>query len=155
MNTFSSNAARNLRAVPSSDQPRDSAVNTLRNVAELGGRVLLASLFLISGLGKIGAYAGTAGYMSALGVPAALLPIVIATEVLGAIAIIVGWRTRITAFLLAGFTLLSALLFHNNFADQIQMIMFLKNVAIAGAFLLLVANGAGALSLDHRFARRE
>ena len=152
MNTFSSNAAPNLRAVPSSDPPRASAVNTLRNVAELGGRVLLASLFLISGLGKIGAYAGTAGYMSALGVPAALLPLVIATEVLGAIAIIVGWKTRITAFLLAGFTLLAALLFHNNFADQIQMIMFLKNVAITGAFLLLVANGAGPLSLDRRFA---
>src|SRR5882672_10783254 len=86
MNTFSSSAARNLRAVASNDQPRDSAVSTLRNVAELGGRVLLASLFLISGLGKLGAYAGTAGYMSALGVPAALLPAVIATEVLGAIA---------------------------------------------------------------------
>ena len=155
MNTFSSNAARNLHAVPSTDQPRDSTASTLRNAAELGGRILLASLFLISGLGKIGAYAGTAAYMSALGVPRALLPVVIATEVLGAIAIIVGWKTRITAFLLAGFTLLSALLFHNNFADQIQMIMFLKNVAISGAFLLLVSNGAGALSLDRRFARRE
>jgi len=155
MNTFSSNAARNLRAVPSADQPRDSTASTLRNVAELGGRILLASLFLISGLGKIGAYAGTAAYMKALGVPGALLPVVIATEVLGSIAIIVGWKTRITAFLLAGFTLLSALLFHNNFADQIQMIMFLKNVAIAGAFLLLVANGAGALSLDRRIARRD
>jgi len=115
--------------------------------------VLLSVLFLISGVGKIGSYAGTAAYMGALGVPAALLPIVIATEVLGAIALIVGWKTRFTAFLLAGFTLLAALVFHNHFADQIQAIMFFKNVAIAGGLLLLVANGAGTLSLDRRFAK--
>jgi putative oxidoreductase len=122
-------------------------------IAELTGRVLLAAIFLISGLGKIGGYAATAGYMTSVGVPGALLPAVIAFEVLGAIAIIVGWRTRLTAFLLAGFTLLSGLIFHSNFADQTQMIMFLKNVSIAGGFLLLVANGAGALSLDRRFGR--
>lgn len=127
---------------------------TLANVAELGGRVLLAALFLVSGLGKIGAYATTAGYMQAAGVPGALLPLVIATEVLGAIALVVGWQTRVAAFLLAGFTLLSALLFHNNFADQVQAIMFLKNVSIAGGLLLLVATGPGALSLDARSARR-
>ena len=91
--------------------------------------------------------------MASVGVPAALLPLVIATEVGGAISIVVGWKTRITAFLLAGFTTLTALAFHTNFADQIQMIMFLKNVSIAGAFLLLVANGAGPLSLDRRLAR--
>ena len=127
--------------------------STLKNVAELAGRVFLAAIFLISGLGKISAYAGTAAYMSSVGVPGALLPLVIATEVLGAIAIIIGWKTRITAFLLAGFTLLTGLLFHGNFADQIQMVMFLKNVAIAGGFLLLVAHGAGGLSLDRRFAK--
>lgn len=120
---------------------------------ELAGRILLAALFLLSGLGKIGSYSATAAYMSSVGVPAALLPLVIATEVGGAISIIVGWKTRITAFLLAGFTALTALTFHTNFADQIQMIMFLKNVSIAGAFLLLVANGAGPLSLDRRLAR--
>ena len=126
---------------------------TLRNTAELTGRVLLAALFLISGLNKIGAYDATAGYMSAMGVPGLLLPAVIVTEVVGAAAIIAGWHTRIVAFLLAGFTLLSALLFHNNFADQVQAIMFFKNVAITGGFLLLVANGAGALSVDRRFGR--
>ena len=120
---------------------------------ELAGRILLAALFLLSGLGKIGSYSATAAYMSSVGVPAALLPLVIATEVGGAISIIVGWKTRITAFLLAGFTALTALTFHTNFADQIQMVMFLKNVSIAGAFLLLVANGAGPLSLDRRLAR--
>ena len=80
--------------------------------------------------------------------PGALLPLVIALEVGGALAIIVGWQTRIVAFLLAGFALLSALIFHSHFADQVQMIMFWKNVAIAGGFLLLVAHGAGPLSLD-------
>jgi putative oxidoreductase len=91
--------------------------------------------------------------MASVGVPGALLPLVIATELLGAIAIIIGWHTRIVAFALAGFTLLSAILFHNDFANQIQMIMFLKNVSIAGGFLLLVAHGAGAYSLDRRAAR--
>ena len=125
-----------------------ASYGTIQNVTELSGRVLLAAIFLISGLGKVGAYSATAGYMVSVGVPGALLPAVIALEVLGAIAIIVGWQTRITAFLLAGFTLLSALLFHNNFADQVQSILFLKNVSIAGGFLVLVANGAGAFSLD-------
>jgi putative oxidoreductase len=91
--------------------------------------------------------------MSKAGVPGALLPLVIATEVVGAIAIIVGWKTRITAFLLAGFTLLTAFFFHNNLGDQTQTLMFLKNVSITGAFLLLVANGAGPLSIDNRLKR--
>jgi putative oxidoreductase len=124
----------------------------LKGSAELLGRVLLSSMFLMSGLGKLTSYAATAGYMASAGVPGALLPLVIATEVLGAVAIIAGWQTRITSILLAGFTLLTALFFHNNFADQIQMIMFMKNVSIAGAFLLLAANGAGRFSLDARRA---
>ena len=127
--------------------------SNLSSVAELGGRVFLAAIFLISGLGKIGAYAGTAAYMASVGVPAVLLPLVIATEVLGGLAIVLGWKTRVVAFLLAGFTLLAALIFHSNFADQMQMIMFLKNIAIAGGFLLLVANGPGPWSLDRRSAR--
>jgi putative oxidoreductase len=137
----------------SASQPRQSSVSTVQKVSELAGRIFLAAIFLISGLGKITAYAGTAAYMASLGVPGALLPIVIALEVFGAIAIIAGWKTRITAFLLAGFTLLSGIIFHSNFADQIQTIMFLKNVAIAGGFLLLVANGAGPLSIDRRLAK--
>lgn len=133
-----------------------ATVNTdgaLKSSVELAGRVALALMFLLSGLSKISGYAGTAGYMAAMGVPGGLLPLVIATEVLGAVAIIVGWQTRITAFLLSGFTLLAAVLFHSNFADQIQMIMFMKNVSIAGAFLLLVVNGAGRYSLDARRAK--
>jgi putative oxidoreductase len=123
---------------------------TAQNVSELAGRILLSALFLLSGLGKLGAYAVTAGYMASVGVPSALLPGAIAIEVLGALAIILGWKTRIVAALLAGFTLMTGLIFHSNFGDQVQMIMFLKNVSIAGAFLLLVANGAGPLSLDRR-----
>ena len=118
--------------------------------AELAGRILLAAMFLLAGLNKISGYAGTAGYMESVGVPGALLPAVIALEVLGALAIIVGFQTRLVALALAGFTLAAAALFHANFADQIQMILFLKNVSIAGAFVLLAANGAGSLSLDAR-----
>jgi putative oxidoreductase len=132
---------------------QESPTSTVKNVSELAGRILLSVLFLLSGLGKIGAYGATAAYMSSVGVPSALLPVVIAAEVFGAIAIIIGWQTRVTALLLAGYALLTALLFHTNFADQIETIMFLKNVSIAGGFLLLVANGAGPLSLDRRLAK--
>ena len=126
------------------------ADTAVRNFAELAARVLLSALFLYSGFGKVTAYAGTAAYMAAKGVPGTLLPLVIATEILGAAAIIVGWKTRIAAFLLAGYTLLTAVLFHNNFADPGETINFLKNLGIAGGFLLLVAHGAGRLSVDGR-----
>ncbi|MFC5742152.1 DoxX family protein [Dyella tabacisoli] len=123
---------------------------TLKSTTELLGRVLIVGLFLLSGVGKITAYTATAGYMASVGVPGGILPLVIATEVLGSLAIILGWKTRVVSFLMAGFTLLTGILFHNNFADQIQMIMFMKNVSIAGAFLLLTVNGAGPISLDHK-----
>jgi putative oxidoreductase len=138
----------------STSQPSASTSRvTLRTSTELVGRVLLSVLFLLSGLGKLGAYAATAGYMASVGVPGALLPLVIAVEILGSVAILLGWQTRVVALLLAGFTLATGVLFHNNFADQVQMIMFLKNLSITGAFLMLAANGAGALSLDARNAR--
>ena len=85
-----------------------------------------------------------------MGVPGALLPLAIALEVLGGVAIIVGWKTRIFAFLLAGFCLMSAIIFHTNFTEQVEMIMFMKNISIAGGFLFLVAHGAGRYSLDNR-----
>src|SRR5271169_875565 len=93
---------------------------SLGKLAELTGRVFLAALFLLSGIGKLGAYSATAGYMASVGVPGMLLPIVIGLEIGGAIAVIVGWQTRIVAFLLAGFALVSAFTFHTHFADQIQ-----------------------------------
>lgn len=127
-----------------------SLQNLINKYGELGGRILISLLFLLSGVSKIGGYAATAGYMHAMGVPAALLPLVILTEVGGALAIIAGWQTRVVAFLLAGYTMLTGLIFHHNLADQTQLIMFWKNVSITGAFLLLVVHGAGQLSLDKR-----
>lgn len=125
-------------------------MNQIQTLAAPAGRVLLSSLFLLAGLQKIGAYEGTLAYMASQGVPGVTLPVVIALEVVGALAIIVGWHTRLVAFLLAGFSLVSAALFHFKPDDAMQMTMLLKNVSIAGGFLLLVANGAGAYSLDNR-----
>lgn len=119
-------------------------------LAELGGRILLAALFLSSGIGKVGQYAATAAYMASAGVPGELLPIVIALEIGGATALIIGWQTRIVALLLAGFTLVAGVVFHGNVGDPGQFVHFFKNVSIVGGLLLLVANGAGPLSLDRR-----
>ncbi|PMQ04616.1 Inner membrane protein YqjF [Dyella sp. AD56] len=142
--------AETVSYASSIDREQVTSKLTLKNVAELAGRVLIAGLFLLSGVGKITAYAATAGYMASMGVPGGMLPLVIATEVLGSLAIILGWQTRVVSFLMAGFTLLTGFLFHANFADQTQMIMFMKNLSIAGAFLLLTVNGAGPISLDSK-----
>ncbi len=128
------------------------ATDRLRDGAEFLGRALLSALFVLSGFGKIAAYGATAGYMAAMGVPGLLLPLVIAAEIGGGLAILLGWRTRIIAVLLAAFTLLTGLLFHADFGDQMQMVMFMKNLAITGAFLALAAQGAGRYSLDARRA---
>jgi putative oxidoreductase len=125
-------------------------MDALKPYLGVTGRVFIAAIFVLAGLNKISGYQGTAGYMESMGVPAMLLPVVIALEVGGGLAIILGWRTRLFALLLAGFSLLSALVFHLNFSDQMQFIMFWKNVAIAGGFLFLVVNGPGALALDNR-----
>ena len=125
-------------------------MHTLQSLSAPIGRVLIAFIFVFSGIGKIGQYAGTQAYMDSVGVPGFLLPAVIALEILGGMAIILGWHTRLAAFLLAGFSLLSAILFHSNFGDQMQMIMFLKNFALAGGFLMIVALGAGPYSIDNR-----
>ena len=149
MNTFSAASAQSSITTATTNK----ANTTLTNTMEAAGRLLLAVLFLLAGLSKLGAYSATAAYMASAGLPGALLPLVIATEVLGSLAIVLGWKTRIVATLLAGFTLLTALTFHTNFADQTQMIMFLKNVSIAGGFLLLIANGAGRYSLDGHLSK--
>lgn len=116
---------------------------TFNNSATLAGHAMLAAIFIIAGINKIGAYAGTQAYMESVGIPGMLLPAVIALEVLGGIAILIGFQTRIAAALLAGFTVLAAIIFHSDFSQPMQSILFMKNIAIAGAFLLLVSQGPG------------
>jgi len=118
--------------------------------SHLAGRIMLALIFIIAGAGKIGDPAGTAGYMQSMGVPGILLWPTIALEVLGGIAIIVGFQTRVAAYLLAAFCIVAAAIFHSNFADQMQQIMFLKDIAIAGGFLLLASSGSTAFAIDKR-----
>lgn len=117
------------------------------------GRVLLALIFVVSGFNKIVGYGGTAQYMEANGVPGLLLPIVIALELGGGLLIVAGWHTRIVAAALALFTIVAGLLFHADFGDQNQTIHFMKNLAIAGGFLVLAGFGPGSLSVDARQGR--
>ena len=125
-------------------------MNTLQNFAAPTGRFFLAIMFFMSGLTKISQYGTTQGYMEAMGVPGSLLPLVILTEALGGLAIILGWKTKYVAIALAGFSVLSAILFHADFSNQAEMTNFMKNIAIAGGFLTLFVHGAGAYSLDNR-----
>ena len=122
----------------------------MEKYVNLVGRILLAHIFLLAGLNKITGYSGTQGYMEAMGVPGMLLPLVILLEIGGALALIAGWQTRLAAYALALFSIVSALIFHSNLGDQMQMILFMKNWAMAGGLLVLAANGAGAFSLDNR-----
>jgi putative oxidoreductase len=114
----------------------------------LAGRVLLAHIFVLSGWSKIAGYAGTQAYMASVGLPGTLLPLVIALELLGGLGLIVGFKTRWTALALAAFSVIAALVFHNNFADQMQLISFMKNLTIAGGLLVLAQTGAAAPSVD-------
>ena len=125
-------------------------MNNISTLSAPVGRLLLAMMFVMSGFSKISNFAGTQGYMEAMGVPGAVLPLAIALEVLGGLAIILGWKTKIASVALAGFCVVSAALFHNDFSNQSEMIMFMKNITIAGGFLLLVAHGPGAYALDNR-----
>jgi putative oxidoreductase len=124
----------------------------MTNLAAPLGRLFLSLIFILGGVSKFADLAGTGAYMAGAGVPAVFALPAAAFELLGGIAILVGWQTRIVALLFAGFCLLTALLFHRDFANQMMMIMFLKNVAMAGGFLILFANGAGAMSMDTRKA---
>lgn len=125
----------------------------MNNAILFVARLLLAQIFLLAGIGKLGAgYASTQGYMAAMGVPAILLPLVIALEIGGGLALIGGFLTRWAALALAAFCLASAAIFHTNFGDPMQMIMFMKNLAMAGGLLVLSVHGPGAYSLDARRA---
>jgi putative oxidoreductase len=128
---------------------------SLEDYLVLLGRIGMALMYLSSGWNKIGGYAATAQYMESAGVPGALLPIVIAVELAGGLAVLFGFLTRWAALGLALYTIIAAALFHAHFADQNQMIHFWKNITIAGGFLVLAAHGAGSLSIDAWRARAQ
>jgi putative oxidoreductase len=123
--------------------------------APAAGRVLIAIIFLFSAVGKITGPAGTIGYIASSGLPlpSVCYAIAVVVELFGGLALLVGYRVRIAALALALFSIAAAIGFHNNFADQGQLISFLKNLAIAGGLLQVVAFGAGAFSLDRSAGR--
>ena len=125
-------------------------MNKLNPVFSLAGRVMIALIFVLAGLSKISAIESTQGYMEAMGLPGILIYPTILFEVGAGLAIIAGFQTRYVALAVAGFSLLSAFIFHNQLGEQTQFILFMKNVAMAGGFLLLARYGAGELSIDNR-----
>jgi len=118
----------------------------------LVGRILLAAIFVISSLGKIAAPEGTQGYIASVGLPAPVLSYIAAIfiELGGGVLLLVGYRTRLVAAVLAVFSIASALIFHHALGDQNQLFHFLKNLAMAGGLIQVVAYGAGAYSLDNK-----
>ena len=119
------------------------------------GRLLISGLFFMSGIHKSTNYQDSVAWMESQGVAGFFLFLVIPLEILGGLAIIVGWQTKLMASFLAGFCIVSALIFHNNLSDQLQLIMFMKNIAIAGGFILLTVHGAGSYSLDTSSSKRD
>jgi len=93
--------------------------------------------------------------MRSMGVPDALLPLVIGLEIAGGIMLITGFKVKWAAYALAGFTLIAGVIFHSDFADQMQMILFMKNMSVAGGLMLLTVYGSGKLSIDAKFKRGE
>lgn len=127
-------------------------MTALQNYLPLIGRILLAIIFLMSGISKLTGIEGNVGYMEAFGVPGMLIWPTIVVEIVGALMLIVGFKVRWAAAALAAFTLVSGLIFHTDFADQNQMINFMKNLAMTGGLLYVIAFGSGALALDSRKA---
>lgn len=120
------------------------------NLIDFIGRILIAPLFIPSGVDKIANFAGTQQYMASAGVPGELLPLAIALEIIAPIMIILGFWSRLAAFGLAVYSIAAAVLFHFELADHMQYLNFMKNLAIAGGLLVLTARGAGGWSLDGR-----
>lgn len=125
-------------------------MDKMQALSVLLGRLFLSIIFIMAGLIKIIDYASTQVYMESTGVSGVLLPLVIILELFGGIAILLGYKTRLFALLFIGFNIISALLFHTDLGDATQMALFMKNIAIAGGFLLLFAYGAGPYSIDNR-----
>lgn len=132
-------------------------LNTLQNPLSLAGRLLLAVLFLPAGLGKIADFSGTVAYITSVGLPlpqvAAALALIV--EIVGGVALIAGYGTRLAALVLALFTVVASIFFHNFWAvpaaqQMMQQLLFFKNVAVVGGLLTLAAWGAGSWSMDAR-----
>ena len=123
----------------------------MKNIADLIGRILISVLFLLNGVFKINNYDGTIGWMESFGMPGILLIPAIILEIAGPILVIIGYKTKLAAGLLSLFCIATAVIFHNDFADQMQFTSFLKNIGLAGGFLILFVNGAKNLSLDNKF----
>jgi putative oxidoreductase len=126
--------------------------NVSNDVITLVGRILIAAIFLLSGLSKLAAPSYTVGYIASVGLPLPWIgyAIAVAVEIGGSLALIAGYQARVAGALLAAFSIAAALAFHNHLADQNQFIHFFKNVAMAGGLLQVVGFGAGRFSLDAR-----
>ena len=120
------------------------------NLIELIGRILISALFLLNGIFKISNYDGTTEWIESFGMPGIFLLPAIILEIAGPVLIIIGYKTKLTAGLLSLFCVATAVIFHNDFTDQMQFTSFLKNIALAGGFLILFVNGAKGLSLDNK-----
>lgn len=120
----------------------------MTGVVQLVARIMLALIFILAGVSKMMDPAGTAQYMQAMGVPGILLWPTIALEIIGGIAVAIGYHTRSAATALALFSIAAAVLFHNQLEDKMQMILFLKNIAMAGGLLLLATGKTTAYSVD-------
>ena len=125
------------------------------NQIAVAGRLLLAIVFILSGVGKIAAPEATQGFIASVGLPFPLLSYLVAVlvELGGGILLVVGFQTKLVSLALAGFTFATAVVFHHDFADQNQMIHFLKNIAITGGLLQVVAFGAGVFSIDAKLGK--
>ena len=122
----------------------------MTNILDLLGRVLISAIFLLNGVFKISNYDGTVGWIESFGIPGILIIPAIILEVVGPILIIIGYKTKIAAGFLSLFCILTAIIFHNDFSDQMQLTSFLKNIALAGGFLFIVVNGAKEFSIEKK-----
>ena len=120
------------------------------HIVEILGRLLLSAIFLINGIGKIFNYEGTIQYMENFDVPGYLIIPAITVEILFPILLIIGYYTKFSALVLSLFTLVLAVIFHTDFSNQMQLMSFLKNIAIAGGFLIIFVYGPSKYSIDHK-----
>ena len=123
----------------------------MTNILDLVGRILISALFLLNGVFKISNYDGTVDWMESFGIPGILLIPAIILEIVGPILIVLGYKAKIAAGLLSLFCIATAIIFHNDFSDQMQLGSFLKNIALAGGFLFIFMNGTKDFSLDRKF----